>query len=40
MKGQSTLSNYEYSFEKLHEQQNLYEEIDKISEYQSGQPKR
>ena len=40
IKSQSTLINYEYSFDKLHEQSNLYEKIDKISEYKSIQPKR
>ena len=35
-----SLRDYEYEFEKLHQQSNLYEEIDQIREAGPAQPKR
>ena len=40
IKAQSRLSDYEYAFDKLHNQTNLYEEIDKVCDYQPCQPQR
>lgn len=40
IKSHSSLCNYEYAFDKLHKQSNLYEVVDELCEYKPSQPKR